>query len=265
MTAACCGRAWRPTSRFSIPPPSSAARKRLCTTSRPAAGASRRPRKASHTRSSTAKCCSRIRSTPAPSPAACCATATGTRTAEARSATAPRSNSVIARRVATKQSPGSGRNGRKIASGRIAMRRVGPNSFTEIYFAGCNPSFIETSDGYVMIDSPQQPIDAVRWREQLEEKAPIRYLINTEPHGDHISGNAYFTKTTVVGQVKLQECFDRYLNAFGSLEDKRERYKQMDPDSVWLVGLPRLEPAEPDLHRHADPQCRQSHLQHHPS
>jgi glyoxylase-like metal-dependent hydrolase (beta-lactamase superfamily II) len=118
------------------------------------------------------------------------------------------------------------------------MRRVGPNSFTEIYFAGCNPSFIETSDGYVMIDSPQQPIDAVRWREQLEEKAPIRYLINTEPHGDHISGNAYFTKTTVVGQVKLQECFDRYLNAFGSLEDKRERYKQMDPDSVWLVGHP---------------------------
>ena len=47
------------------------------------------------------------------------------------------------------------------------MRRVGPNSFTEIYFAGCNPSYIETSDGYVMIDSPQQPIDAVRWRERL--------------------------------------------------------------------------------------------------
>ena len=118
------------------------------------------------------------------------------------------------------------------------MRRVGPHSFTEIYFAGCNPSFIETGDGYVMIDSPQQPIDAVRWREQLEEKAPIRYLINTEPHGDHISGNAYFTKTTVVGHTKLQECFERYLNAFGSLEDKRERYKQMDPDSVWLVGHP---------------------------
>jgi glyoxylase-like metal-dependent hydrolase (beta-lactamase superfamily II) len=89
-----------------------------------------------------------------------------------------------------------------------------------------------------MIDSPQQPIDAVRWRERLEEKAPIRYLVNTEPHGDHIAGNAYFPKVTVVGQVKLQECFDQYLNAFGSLDEKRERFKQMDPDSVWLVGHP---------------------------
>ena len=123
------------------------------------------------------------------------------------------------------------------------MRRVGPNSFTEIYFAGCNPGFVETSDGYVMIDSPQQPIDAVRWREQLEEKAPIRYLINTEPHGDHIAGNAYFPKVPVVGQVKLQECFDQYLNAFGSIDEKRERFKQTDPDSVWLVGHPDYPPS----------------------
>ncbi len=118
------------------------------------------------------------------------------------------------------------------------MRRVGRHSFTEIYYAGCNPSFVETSDGYVMIDSPQQPIDAVRWREMMEDKAPIRYLINTEPHGDHISGNAYFPNVPVVGHVKLQECFDRYLNAFGTVEERRERYKQTDPDSVWLVGHP---------------------------
>jgi cyclase len=125
------------------------------------------------------------------------------------------------------------------------MRRVGRNSFTEVYFAGCNPSFVETSDGYVMIDSPQQPIDAMRWRERLEDKAPIRYLINTEPHGDHISGNAYFTNTQVVGQVKLQECFERYLYAFGSLDEKRERFKESDPDSVWLVGHPDYPAANP--------------------
>ena len=126
------------------------------------------------------------------------------------------------------------------------MRRIGPNSFTEIYFAGCNPSFIETTDGYVMIDSPQQPIDAVRWRERMEEKAPIRYLINTEPHGDHIAGNAYFTGgTVVVGHKKLQDCFDQYLFAQGTIEEKRERMKQTDPDSVWLVGHPDYPAANP--------------------
>ena len=112
------------------------------------------------------------------------------------------------------------------------------HSFTEIYYAGCKPRLAETSDGYVMIDTPQQPIDAVRWREMLEEKAPIRYLVNTEPHGDHISGNAYFPNVPVVGQVKLQECFERYLGAFGTMEEKRERLKQMDPDSVFLLGHP---------------------------
>jgi glyoxylase-like metal-dependent hydrolase (beta-lactamase superfamily II) len=96
-----------------------------------------------------------------------------------------------------------------------------------------------------MIDSPQQPIDAVRWRERMEEKAPIRYLINTEPHGDHISGNAYFPHVKVVGQVKLQECFERYLYAFGTLDEKRERFKESDPDSVWLVGHPDYPAANP--------------------
>jgi len=128
------------------------------------------------------------------------------------------------------------------------MRRIGRNSFTEIYFRGCNPSFIETSDGYVMIDSPQQPMDALRWRERMEEKAPIRYLINTEPHGDHISGNAYFPNVKVVGHVKLKENFQRYLNQFGTMEEKRERMKKSDPDSVWLVGHPDyLNPKAPEL------------------
>jgi cyclase len=128
------------------------------------------------------------------------------------------------------------------------MRRIGRNSFTEIYFRGCNPSFVETSDGYVMIDSPQQPMDALRWRERMEEKAPIRYLINTEPHGDHISGNAYFPNVKVVGHVKLKENFQRYLDQFGTMEEKRERMKKSDPDSVWLVGHPDyLDPKAPEL------------------
>jgi cyclase len=118
------------------------------------------------------------------------------------------------------------------------MRRVSKNVFTEVYFWGCNPGFVVTSDGVVMIDSPQQPIDAVRWREMLQEKGPIRHLINTEPHADHTLGNAYFPGVEIIGQVKLQACFDRYLNMMFTPEVRLERMKTEDPDSVFLMGHP---------------------------
>jgi len=59
-----------------------------------------------------------------------------------------------------------------------------------------------------MIDSPQQPIDAVRWRERMEDKAPIRYLINTEPHGDHIFGQRLFPEREDRRAGQIAECFD---------------------------------------------------------
>jgi cyclase len=118
------------------------------------------------------------------------------------------------------------------------MRRVSKNVHTEVYFWGCNPGFVETSDGMVMIDSPQQPIDAVRWREMLQEKGPIRHLVNTEPHADHTLGNAYFPDVEVIGHVKLQACFDQYLNMMYTPEVRLERMKTEDPDSVFLMGHP---------------------------
>ena len=125
------------------------------------------------------------------------------------------------------------------------MRRVGPNSFTEIYFAGCNPSFVETSDGYVMIDSPQQPIDAVRWRERLVyEHGPIRHLVNTEPHPDHIRGNSFLPGVEVIGQ----ECMvARYADALPIITGSQtlETLKASDPDSVWLFNHPDYPPNPP--------------------
>lgn len=124
------------------------------------------------------------------------------------------------------------------------MRRVSQNAHAEIYTWGCNPGFITTSDGVVMIDTPQQPIDAVRWREQLEEHGPIRHLINTEPHGDHIMGNAYFPGVEVIGQEGMQA---RYADAVPQMSSD-ERLKNMtenDPDSVWLLNHPSYPPNPP--------------------
>lgn len=124
------------------------------------------------------------------------------------------------------------------------MRRVSGNVYAEIYFWGCNPGFLVTTDGVVMIDTPQQPIDAVRWRERLLEHGPIRFLINTEPHIDHISGNAYFPDVEVIGQVGLKERYEQAVPGMTSPE-RLETIKQADPDSVWLFNHPSYPPNPP--------------------
>jgi cyclase len=72
------------------------------------------------------------------------------------------------------------------------MERVTPNVWTATDIRGCNPSYVTTSDGVVFIDTPQLPTRAVAMREEAESKGPIRYVVNTEHHVDHIFGNYYF-------------------------------------------------------------------------
>jgi cyclase len=124
------------------------------------------------------------------------------------------------------------------------MRRVAEGVFAEIYFWGCNPGFISTSDGVFMIDTPQQPIDAVRWRERLEEQGPLRRLVNTEPHPDHIRGNAYFPGVEVIGQERMVA---RYTEAIPMMTGAStlDTIKAADPDSVWLFNHPDYPPNPP--------------------
>ena len=72
---------------------------------------------------------------------------------------------------------------------RSTSNSVTPNIYTTTKLRGCNPSFVTTSDGVVVIDTPQLPTRAVAMRAEAESHGPIRYLINTEHHVDHIFGN----------------------------------------------------------------------------
>ena len=72
------------------------------------------------------------------------------------------------------------------------MQQVTGNVFTSTHLRGCNPSFVVTSEGVVVIDTPQLPTKAVTMRETAESYGPIRYVVNTEHHVDHIFGNYYF-------------------------------------------------------------------------
>jgi glyoxylase-like metal-dependent hydrolase (beta-lactamase superfamily II) len=121
------------------------------------------------------------------------------------------------------------------------MRRISQHVFAEIYFWGCNPGFLLTSDGALLIDTPQQPIDAVRWSEAITSHAIPRYLVNTEPHQDHIRGNAFFPGVEVVGQTGMRARYDQASSGFFSPEII-ERTKTEDPDSVHLIGHPDYPP-----------------------
>ena len=72
------------------------------------------------------------------------------------------------------------------------MQRVTPHVFTSTEIRGCNPSYVVTSAGVVVIDTPQLPTKAVAMRQEAEEHGPIRFVINTEHHVDHIFGNYWF-------------------------------------------------------------------------
>ncbi len=109
------------------------------------------------------------------------------------------------------------------------MKKVSKSVYAETGFPGCNPGFVVTSDGVVMIDTPQNPTDAIKWREQIAKFGPVRYLINTEPHIDHFSGN-YFFKGTVVAHEGTRRAI---LNT--SVQQTKERYQQTSPADYKLM------------------------------
>ncbi|MDY6916396.1 MAG: MBL fold metallo-hydrolase [Chloroflexota bacterium] len=109
------------------------------------------------------------------------------------------------------------------------MQQVSKNVYVETGFRGCNPGFVTTSEGIVMIDSPQNPSDAVKWREQMTGKGEVRYLFNTEPHGDHVTGNFFFPGT-VIAQEGTREALSTF-----DLDMVKERMKVTDPEGLRLM------------------------------
>lgn len=109
------------------------------------------------------------------------------------------------------------------------MQKISNNAYAETGFRGCNPGFVVTSEGVVMIDTPQMPTDAIAWRDEIAKHGPVRYLINTEPHGDHFTGNFFF-EGTVVAHEGTREAI-----LAASVEQLKERFEQMTPESLALL------------------------------
>jgi cyclase len=137
----------------------------------------------------------------------------------------------------------------------VEFEAVTPNVFTATKLRGCNPGFVVTSDGVVVIDTPQLPSHAVAMRTEAERHGRIRYVINTEHHVDHIFGNYFFRDTGAVvvhhqrvadNFMKVQPEIDPFAYAEKALEDdpegralfpEREHYyKTLKKADVALTG-----------------------------
>ncbi len=106
------------------------------------------------------------------------------------------------------------------------MQKITDNVYVENQLSMCNCSVVVTKDGVVVIDTPMIPANAKKVAAEIAKWGPVRYVINTEPHGDHISGDCYF-----VGKLVTHEgTRDAILNS--KVKDFENMLKMMAPDSL---------------------------------
>ncbi|OGO44784.1 MAG: hypothetical protein A2Z05_08210 [Chloroflexi bacterium RBG_16_60_22] len=80
------------------------------------------------------------------------------------------------------------------------MIQVTKNVYVENGMMACNLGMLVTREGVVLIDTPMQPTNAVKWRREAEKKGEIKYLINTEEHPDHWQGSYFFPGVLITSQ-----------------------------------------------------------------
>ncbi len=114
------------------------------------------------------------------------------------------------------------------------MKQVSDNAYVWITGRGCNVGLVVTSEGIVMIDTPFMPSDAEALRKELEPLGKVVYIIQTEPHLDHIAGSGFFSGT-VVSHEGTREAF------FASLGMAKQSIANQDPENLalWESHQPR--------------------------
>jgi glyoxylase-like metal-dependent hydrolase (beta-lactamase superfamily II) len=106
------------------------------------------------------------------------------------------------------------------------MQKITDNVYVESKLSRCNTSAVVTKDGVVVIDTPMIPANAKKIAGEIAEFGPVRYVINTEPHGDHTSGDCYF------GGILIAHEGTREAILASKVEDFQNMLKMMSPESL---------------------------------
>lgn len=125
------------------------------------------------------------------------------------------------------------------------MEEIARGVFVETAVPGCNAGYVVTPEGIVLIDTPEPPSVAVRWRDTLKRQGPVLYIVNTEHHIDHILGNPFFEGRVVAHEGTRASFWEVSPVTGASIREAREFVAKSDPQ-----GLPFMEgylPKEPSL------------------
>lgn len=110
------------------------------------------------------------------------------------------------------------------------MEKIKENIYVETDFLGCNPSFVVTSQGLVMIDTPQKPTEALKWKKEIQNFGEVTYIIDTDHHQDHAIGNYFFGGDIIVHEGTRME-----LLAEGKVKQYLQWMEMIEPQSKSLM------------------------------
>jgi len=112
------------------------------------------------------------------------------------------------------------------------MEQVKDNIFAELVSPGCNIGIIPTRKGSVIVDTPLLDWQAKAISSELSagNQDPVRFIVISHPHGDHILGTDLFGEDVlVIGNRKAREKMIKHSSAWvlewvetWNWEDQRE-------------------------------------------
>lgn len=110
------------------------------------------------------------------------------------------------------------------------MQKITDNVYVETGNRGCNTGFVVTADGVVAIDTPMVPAAAKKWAAEIAKHGPLRYVINGEAHGDHISGNCYLGGTLIAHEGARDAILSSDINSYKQMLERLAPGSALDAD-----------------------------------